>query len=98
MQNHYDVCGRIEQGNRDEKKHLFTCRACGYRSSDERIGAMNLYRMWINYLTDKQVSDTVTLEHISFAKGAVNHPSMQHHCRIVRQAKGRSFTSVCTTG
>lgn len=70
------VCGHIERGNRDKKKHLFTCRACGYRSNDDRIGAMNLYRMGINYLTDKQVPDTVTLEHVSFVKGAVNHPAM----------------------
>ena len=70
------VCGHIERGNRDQKKHLFACRACGYRSNDDRIGAMNLYRMGINYLTDKQVPDTVTLEHDSFVKGAVNHPTM----------------------
>lgn len=70
------VCGHIERGNRDKKKHLFTCRACGYRSNDDRIGAMNLYRMGINYLTDKQVPDTVTLEHVSFVKGAVNPPTM----------------------
>ena len=70
------VCGHIERENRDKKKHLFTCRACGYRSNDDRIGAMNLYRMGINYLTDKQVPDTVTLEHDSFVKGAVNHPTM----------------------
>lgn len=70
------VCGHIEARNRDKKKHLFTCRACGYRSNDDRIGAMNLYRMGINYLTDKQVPDTVTLEHVSFVKGAVNHPTM----------------------
>lgn len=70
------ICGHIERGNRDKKNHLFTCRACGYRSNDDRIGAMNLYRMGINYLTDKQVPDTVTQEHVSFVKGAVNHPAM----------------------
>lgn len=70
------ICGHIERGNRDKKRHLFTCRACGYRSNDDRIGAMNLYRMGINYLTDKQVPDTVTQEHVSFVQGAVNHPAM----------------------
>lgn len=70
------VCGHIERANRDKRKHLFTCQACGYRSNDDRIGAMNLYRMGINYLTDRQVPDTVTKEHDSFVKGAVNHPAM----------------------
>lgn len=70
------ICGHTERGNRDKKRHLFTCRNCGYHSNDDRIGAMNLYRMGINYLTDKQVPDTVTREHVSFVKGAVNHPAM----------------------
>ena len=56
------VCGHIEKTNRDKKKHLFTCKNCGYKSNDDRIGAMNLYRMGINYLTDSQVPDTVTAE------------------------------------
>ena len=70
------ICGHTERGNRDKKRHLFTCCNCGYHSNDDRIGAMNLYRMGINYLTDKQVPDTVTREHVSFVKGAVNHPAM----------------------
>ena len=56
------VCGHIEKGNRNKKIHLFTCKNCGYKSNDDRIGAMNLYRMGINYLTDSQVPDTVTAE------------------------------------
>lgn len=36
--------------NRDKKLHLFTCKICGYKSNDDRIGATNLYRMGINYL------------------------------------------------
>lgn len=35
---------------------------CGYKSNDDRIGAMNLYRMGINYLEDSQVPNTVTAE------------------------------------
>ena len=54
------VCGHIEKANRDKKLHLFTCKNCGYKSNDDRIGAMNLYRMGINYLEDSQVPDTVT--------------------------------------
>lgn len=56
------VCGHIEKANRDKKIHLFTCKNCGYKSNDDRIGAMNLYRLGINYLGDSQVPDTVTAE------------------------------------
>ncbi len=56
------VCGHIEKSNRDKKIHLFTCKNCGYKSNDDRIGAMNLYRMGINYLEDSQVPVTVTAE------------------------------------
>lgn len=58
------ICGHIDKRNRDKKHHLFTCRNCGYRSNDDRIGAMNLYRMGINYLADSQVPDTVASQHI----------------------------------
>ena len=56
------VCGHIEKANRNKKLHLFTCKNCGYKSNDDRIGAMNLYRMGIGYLEEAQVPDTVTAE------------------------------------
>ncbi|MFN2926570.1 RNA-guided endonuclease TnpB family protein [Lachnospiraceae bacterium YH-ros2228] len=56
------VCGHIEKSNRNKRIHLFTCKNCGYQSNDDRIGAMNLYRMGISYLEDSQVPDTVTAE------------------------------------
>ena len=56
------VCGHIEKSNRNKKIHLFTCKNCGYKSNDDRIGAMNLYRMGINCLVDSQVPNTVTAE------------------------------------
>lgn len=56
------VCGHIEKANRDKKIHLFTCKNCGYKSNDDRIGAMNLYRLGINYFEDSQVPNTVTVE------------------------------------
>lgn len=56
------VCGHIEKSNRNKKIHLFTCKNCGYKSNDDRIGAMNLYRMGINYLIDSQVPGIVTAE------------------------------------
>lgn len=51
-------CGHTEKANRDKHNHLFCCKACGYKSNDDRIGAMNLYRMGINLL----VPDTVATE------------------------------------
>lgn len=35
-------CGYISRSNRDKRKHLFTCGACGYRSNDDRVAAINL--------------------------------------------------------
>lgn len=52
------VCGHTERANRNKKIHLFCCQNCSYQSNDDRIGAMNLYRMGIAYL----VPDTVTAE------------------------------------
>ena len=46
------ACGHIEKANRNKKIHLFNCKNCGYKSNDDRIEAMNLYRMKINYLED----------------------------------------------
>lgn len=51
-------CGHTEKTNRNKKKHLFTCKKCGYRSNDDRVGAMNLYAEGIKYLS------TVTAEHV----------------------------------
>ena len=56
------VCGHIEKANRNKKTHLFSCKSCGYKSNDDRVGAMNPYHMGVNYLRDSQVPDTVTVE------------------------------------
>lgn len=58
------ICGHTERSNRNKHLHIFKCKCCGYTSNDDRIGAMNLYRMGINYLTDSQVPDTVTSQYI----------------------------------
>ena len=44
------VCGHTDKGNRDKRNHVFCCRSCGYMSNDDRIAAMNLYRMGMNFL------------------------------------------------
>lgn len=38
-------CGRILKENRDHGKHLYACDACGYRSNDDRVGAMNIQHL-----------------------------------------------------
>lgn len=59
------VCGYTEKTNRNKKKHIFCCKTCGYTSNDDRIAAMNLYRMGINYLAkDSQVPDIVAPQYI----------------------------------
>jgi transposase, IS605 orfB family len=43
-------CGTIHKENRDHSKHLYSCQ-CGYKSNDDRIGAMNIQllgTMWIS--------------------------------------------------
>lgn len=49
-------CGHIEKNNRDKRNHIFCCCNCDYKSNDDRIGAMNLYRKGIEYLAESQVS------------------------------------------
>ena len=51
-------CGHTEKSNRNKKLHIFCCKNCGYQSNDDRIGAMNLHRMGIEFL----VPDTVAME------------------------------------
>ena len=50
-------CGHVAKRNRNKKTHTFTCVNCSYQSNDDRIGAMNLYRKGMAY-----ISDTVTVE------------------------------------
>lgn len=49
-------CGHTAKGNRDKKNHVFCCENCGCTSNDDRIGAMNLHRMGIEYLVQCQGS------------------------------------------
>ncbi|GIP31424.1 hypothetical protein J2TS4_06340 [Paenibacillus sp. J2TS4] len=48
-------CEHTERANRDKKKHRFCCQKCGYRSNDDRIGAMNLQRIGIQYIAEVAV-------------------------------------------
>lgn len=38
-------CGRIHKENRCHDIHEYICDSCGYRSNDDRLGAMNIYHL-----------------------------------------------------
>lgn len=50
--------GHTKKANRNKRIYLFCCKNCGYKYNNDKIGAMNLYRMGTDYL----VPDTVTAE------------------------------------
>ena len=43
------ICGNIDKNNRDHKNHLYECE-CGYKSNDDRVGAMNIYNLGLMWL------------------------------------------------
>ncbi|WIV19831.1 transposase [Paenibacillus polygoni] len=44
-------CGHVDKRNRNKKQHTFECRNCHYKSNDDRIGAMNLYRKGVEAMS-----------------------------------------------
>lgn len=44
-------CGRIHKENRHKDIHEYVCDCCGYRSNDDRVGAMNLYALGTMYVS-----------------------------------------------
>ena len=44
-------CGRIHKENRKHKHHEYVCDCCGYRSNDDRIGAMNIQLLGTMYVS-----------------------------------------------
>ena len=44
-------CGKIRRENRDHKHHAYVCDCCGYRSNDDRIGAMNIQTLGTLYIS-----------------------------------------------
>ena len=44
-------CGRIHKPNRKHETHEYICDCCGYRSNDDRVGAMNIYTLGIMYVS-----------------------------------------------
>lgn len=44
-------CGRIHKENRKHETHEYICDSCGYRSNDDRVGAMNIYQLGTLYIS-----------------------------------------------
>lgn len=44
-------CGRILKENRHHDTHEYICDCCGYRSNDDRVGAMNIYQLGTMYVS-----------------------------------------------
>ncbi|KQL45124.1 transposase [Brevibacillus choshinensis] len=49
-------CGHTEKANRNKRTHTFCCCACQYQSNDDRIGAMNLQRIGMEYIVEVTTS------------------------------------------
>lgn len=47
-------CGVIKKDNRDHEKHEYHCSNCGYRSNDDRIGAMNIQLLGTQYISGQE--------------------------------------------
>ena len=49
-------CGQICKENRNHVLHRYDCAYCGFRTNDDRIGAMNLYELGKQYLAGNEHS------------------------------------------
>ncbi len=47
-------CGTIKKSNRNHKLHEYHCTNCGYRSNDDRIGAMNIQLLGTQYISGQK--------------------------------------------
>ena len=47
-------CGIIKKDNRNHEKHEYHCDNCGYRSNDDRIGAMNIQLLGTQYISGQE--------------------------------------------
>ncbi|MBR6000932.1 MAG: transposase, partial [Oxalobacter sp.] len=47
-------CGCIHKENRHRKTHEYICDSCGYRSNDDRVGAMNIHELGTMYVSGKR--------------------------------------------
>ena len=87
-------CGHIEKSNRNKKHHVFCCKNCGYRSNDDRIGAMNLFDLGLLWVKEQ----TECLESISLQTGVQSiTPECNDSSTEKKSKKGRRPKSRITT-
>ena len=99
------VCGHVQDTNRDKEKHCFCCRKCGYRSNDDRIGAMNLFLMGKHWNDNPDlVSSGIKLTKDGNKVPIFGAKSRVPRCNALdcpngQSEKGRRLEkAVCTTG
>lgn len=44
-------CGQIRKENRNHALHRYDCAYCGFKTNDDRVGAMNLYELGKRYIS-----------------------------------------------
>lgn len=47
-------CESVDRKNRQQSKHLFECKNCGYRSNDDRVAAINIQTLGHRYLSGEK--------------------------------------------
>ena len=47
-------CGMIKKSNRNHDLHEYHCSNCGYRSNDDRLGAMNIQLLGTQYISGQE--------------------------------------------
>ena len=47
-------CGTIKKSNRNHDLHEYHCSNCGYRSNDDRLGAMNIQLLGTQYISGQE--------------------------------------------
>ena len=93
------VCGAIDRHSRDKSNHVYKCSHCGYRSDDDRIGAMNLYQLGLEYLKGVESPRIQSPSGKPGDGGCCQSPcDVTSRCKA---RKGRSYDTsrnACTTG
>ena len=93
------VCGTIDRHSRDKSNHVYKCSHCGYRSDDDRIGAMNLYLLGLEFLNG---NEHPRIQSPSGKPGGGGRRQPSRDVTSRRKArKGRSYNesrNACTTG
>lgn len=99
------VCGHVQDTNRDKNTHCFCCHKCGYRSNDDRIGAMNLFLMGKHWDDNPElVSNEIRLMKDGNKVPVFGAKSRVPRCNALARPNGQAEKGrrpekvVCTTG